>query len=154
MIRIDVLREEVFKFAQPICVELGLELVELTVRAYNENIYIELLADLPTGGIGIEECTRLNHRLDKDLYEVMKLGDHYTLEVSSPGLDRPIKTVQDFRRSIGRHVHLYLKERVAEKLEMDGVVKGVRDAEILVESKFGELIIGIEKIDKAKQIIS
>ncbi|MBF0386633.1 MAG: hypothetical protein HQL20_02120 [Candidatus Omnitrophica bacterium] len=153
MERNAVLQEDILKCARPICAGLGLELVELTVRAFNDALSIELLADLPGGGISFEECARLNRALDKELYETLKLGDNYTLEVSSPGLDRPLTGIADFRRNTGRRIRLFLRERVAGKMEMDAVVKGVTDAEVLLETKFGDLSIGVDKIERARQIV-
>ena len=152
--RIEDLREEIWKIALVLCEGLGIELVELTVRDFNETLRIELLADLPGGAISFEECSRLNRSLDNQLYEVLKLGDNYTLEVSSPGLDRPLTIVPDFRRAVGRRVRLFLKERIHGKIEMDAVIKGLQGSEIVFETKFGELLIGIEKIERARQIIS
>lgn len=151
---IDARREEILLRAQVICNGMGIELVQLTVRGVNETIHIELLADLPAGGISFDECARLNRGLDKELYEGLKLGDNYILEVSSPGLDRPLTAVADFRRACGRRVRLYLKERVQGKMEFDAVVKDVRGQEILFETKIGEQMIGIAKIERARQIIS
>jgi ribosome maturation factor RimP len=83
----------------------------------------------------------------------MKLGNHYTLEVSSPGLDRPLRTFCDFRRVIGREVHLFLRERVQEKMEIEGELKAVREADIIIETKKGECIVPIALIEKGKQVI-
>ncbi|MBF0123120.1 MAG: ribosome maturation factor [Candidatus Omnitrophica bacterium] len=152
--RIEELKVDVLKYAQPICDALGLDIVELGIHPYNETLNVQLFVDRPLGGIEIDECTKVNHRLDVVLYEELKLGNNYTLEVSSPGLDRPLKTFPDFRRVIGRDIHLFLRERVQEKMELEGELKGVREAEVIIETKKGECIIPIALIERGKQVIS
>lgn len=151
--KIEALREEILKRVQPICDDLALDLVELNVHPFGDTMAVQLFVDRPLGGIEIDECTKVNHRLDRILFEDLKLGEHYTLEVSSPGLDRPLRTFRDFRRVVGREVHLFLRERVQEKMELEGVLKGVRDVEIILETKKGECIIPIALIEKGKQVI-
>jgi ribosome maturation factor RimP len=152
--RLDDLKEEVSKRAQLLCDELGLEVVELHLNPYNEAVNIQLIADRPNGGIEIEECSRLNRRLDDILFKELMLGATYTLEVSSPGLDRPLKDFRDFRRVIGREMHIFLHERFQGKMELIGAVKGVRDGEIILKTRDGELIVPLDKIDKGKQVIN
>ncbi|MBF0569481.1 MAG: ribosome maturation factor RimP [Candidatus Omnitrophica bacterium] len=151
--KLDALREEILKRAQVICDTMGLELVDLLVHSYNETLHVQLLADRLTGGIEIDECTKLNHQLDAVLFEELKLGNNYTLEVSSPGLDRPLKSFKDFRRVMGRDVYIFLRERMNGKIELEGLIKGVRDEDIILETKKGEIVIPIALIDKGKQII-
>ena len=151
--RIDDLKADVLKHAQLICDGLGLDIVELGIHPYNDTLNIQLFVDRPLGGIEIGECTKVNHRLDVVLFDELKLGNDYTLEVSSPGLDRPLKTFRDFRRVIGRDVHLFLRERVEEKMELEGELKGVREMDVIIETKKGECIIPIALIERGKQVI-
>jgi ribosome maturation factor RimP len=153
MDKISLLKEEIVRAAAPICQELGIEVVELNVRPFNDGLTIQIFADRPMGGIGIEECTRLNRRLDKVLYEEMKLGDHYTLEVSSPGLDRDLYGYKDLRRIIGRQVQVFFKEPQRGKHEVSGILKAVREADIIVEVRKEEWTIPMGSIEKSKQII-
>jgi ribosome maturation factor RimP len=153
MARFDELREEIYKRAVPICTELGIEIVEVNIHAVNDMLVIQVFADKPAGGIGLEECTALNQRLDKILYDEMKLGDHYTLEVSSPGLDRPLLGYRDFRRVIGRNVHLFLKEPVRGKREIIGELTGLREGELILQVKTEEWLVPTEKVEKGKQIV-
>ena len=152
--RIETVKDEVTRRAEALCEALGLELVEASVKACNETLQIQVFADLPSGGIGLEACTELNHRLDRELFEEMNLGNDYTLEVSSPGLDRPVKTFADCRRSIGREIHFFLREQVEGKREWTGIVTAVRATEVIVQTKKGEILIPIDHIEKGKQVIA
>ncbi len=151
--QLDDLKGSILVRAQALCEEMSLELVELNLNPYNEILNVQVFADRPTGGIGIEECSQLNRRLDDILYNELKLGEKYTLEVSSPGLDRPAKGFQGFRRVIGRDMQIFLRERFEGKMELRGIVKGVREADIILETKNGELTVPMDKIDKGKQVI-
>ena len=90
---------------------LGAELVDLSVKRSRGRNILTILAD-KAGGITLEDCAEINHRLSLFFDEITKNGSEegtflkssYTLEVSSPGLDRPLKTEKDFTRVIGQEV--------------------------------------------------
>jgi ribosome maturation factor RimP len=151
--RFDELKEEIYKRAIPICKELGIEIVDMNLSAYQETLSIQVFADRPTGGIELEECTLLNRRLDDLLYKDLKLGDNYTLEVSSPGLDRHLVNYRDFRRAIERDVHLFMREPVRGKREIIGTLTGVRESELILIVNREEWLVPMDKIEKGKQII-
>ena len=91
----------------------------------------------------------------KDLDNEAGLGDNYTLEVSSPGLDRPLKGYRDLRRVLGREVQVFVKERVNGKCELSGLLQAVRETDIIVVTrKNGEVVVAMDNIEKAKQIIN
>ena len=151
---LETLQQEITRRAEVICQALALELVDVSVKSYNQTFQIQVLADLPLGGIGLEACTELNHRLDRELFEELDLGNNYTLEVSSPGLDRPLMTAGDYRRSTGRAIHFLLKEPVEGKKEWTGVVIAVRETEVIVQTKKGERLILIDHIQKGNHVIA
>ncbi|MFH0754141.1 MAG: hypothetical protein V2A70_06210 [Candidatus Omnitrophota bacterium] len=154
MARFEELVRDVMSLAQPICDTIGIELVHVNVSSYNQVVNIQIFADKPDGGIGMEECARLNRelaaRIDADLF----VGDNYTLEVSSPGLDRALVGYRDLRRVLGRDVQVFLKEQFNGKREFSGVLEAVREAEIIVQTRKGEIVLPMGIIEKAKQIIN
>src|SRR3989338_2787065 len=103
---------------------MGVELVDLKVNRYRGDVAIQIFADRPAGGITIGECSALNRRINETL-ERENLALDYTLEVSSPGLDRPLRTKKDFARVIGKEIRFYLSEAVLERIEYTGVLKRV-----------------------------
>ena len=152
--RFDVLIVDIQNLAQPVCDELGIEIVEVNVKPHNDTLHIQVFADKLEGGIGMEECAQLNRRLAAKLDNDLRLGDNYTLEVASPGLDRPLTQYRDFRRVLGREVQVFLKERINGKCELSGELQAAREADIIVATKKGEVIVPMDKIEKAKQIIN
>ena len=149
----ELLLDKLKAIIDPITAEMNLVLVDLSLRRYYGNISIEILADKEFGGITIEECTALNRRIGQTMEEMNLIAGSFNLEVSSPGLDRPLKTKKDFVRTIRRPVRFFLAQPVAEKLEHAGTIEHVEDENVLVNIN-GEVIrIPINIINKAKQII-
>jgi ribosome maturation factor RimP len=131
----------------------GLDLIDLIYRYEGRDLYLRILVDRPEGGITLDECKNLNQEIGKIIDEKNILQQSYILEVSSPGIDRPLKEKNDFLHCIGRKVKIFLNEKVNDKLEWDGIIIKAEDGSIYIEVK-GEIIqIPISKINKAKQII-
>jgi ribosome maturation factor RimP len=155
MSRFDALIVDIQNLAQPICDEIGVEVVQVNVNPHNETVHIQVFADKPEGGIGMEACAELNRRLAAQLDNDTSLADNYTLEVSSPGLDRALVGYRDLRRVLGREVQVFFKQRVNGKCELSGFLQAVRETDIILETrKSGETIILMDNIEKAKQIIN
>ena len=153
--KFDAMIMEVQTLAQPICDEIGVEVVQINVNPHNDLLHIQVFADKPEGGIGMEECAQLNRCLAAKLDNEMNLGDNYTLEVSSPGLDRDLVGYRDLRRVLGRDVQVFVKERVNGKCELSGLLQAVREADIIVVTKkYGDVVVAMDNIEKAKQIIN
>ncbi|MDD5729961.1 MAG: ribosome maturation factor RimP [Candidatus Omnitrophica bacterium] len=151
--RNDALAAELEQIIGDYLKEQGLDLVELIFRYESMGLMLRILADRPQGGITIEECAKLNIRISDILDEKDIIQDRYTLEVSSPGLDRPLRLKKDFLRCLGREVRFFLSEPIAEKIEIAGRIKEVKDESVEVETETGGVEIPFFKITKAKQII-
>ena len=132
----------------------GLDLVDLIYRYEGRNIYLRILVDKPEGGISLGECARLNNEISRILDEKDILRDRYMLEVSSPGLDRPLLTRSDFLRCIHRNARLFFLESINGKTELEGVITKVEDNSVYIDIDDNTLEIPLAKIKKAKQIIS
>jgi len=132
----------------------GFVLVDLRFykRQGGESV-LEILADRAEGGITLDECSRLNKELGTLLDFSGLLADPYTLEVSSPGLDRPLFTRADFKRSLGREIRLFLKEVVAEKIEHQGILENAGENSIFLKTIDKTIEIPFEKVNKAKRVI-
>ena len=131
----------------------GVELVELILRRQGRGLYLGVLADLPEGNIDIGTCARLNRELGMILEEKNIMPEFYTLEVASPGLDRPLATKADFLRCLKREVVFFLSSPVKDKIEWQGLIKSVSDEAVLIERAGEEFEIPLSSINKGKQII-
>lgn len=132
----------------------GLLLVDLICHREGRNLILRVLADYPRGGIDVDTCARLNNELGAILEGKDIIGESYILEVSSPGLDRPLKSGEDFLRCIKREAVFYLSEPVKKKIEWQGVIKEVGEDAVLIESSGEEISIPLTLINKARQIIA
>jgi len=131
----------------------NLDLIEVIYRYEGKDLILRVLVDRPEGGISLGECAQLNRALDVLLDEKNILQQSYVLEVSSPGLDRPLKTENDFRRSLNKQVKFFLSENIGGKLEWDGLINQVDAVKVCVDTGRTILEIPLDKINKAKQTI-
>ncbi|RKY33011.1 MAG: ribosome maturation factor RimP [Candidatus Omnitrophota bacterium] len=134
--------------------EQGFELVDIIHRYEGKDLFLRILVDRPQGGITMEECAVLNTQIGLILDEKDILQRRYILEVSSPGLDRPLKSKADFMRCLNRSARFFLKEPVEGKIEIAGKLINVSEEDMIeVRTKDKDICIPLEKINKAKQII-
>lgn len=131
----------------------GFDLIDLLYRYEGNALILRILADRPEGGITIDECARINTAIGSILDEKDILKERYILEVSSPGLDRPLSTKDDFLRCIGKKVKFFLGEPVDNKIELEGLVNKADDESVYIDFEGRILNISLSKITKAKQVI-
>ena len=150
----DSSTEKIENFIRPFFIETQLVLVELTVRQNRGSISIQILADKPQGGITIKDCAIVNRKICAAFEEQSFIEGHYVVEVSSPGLDRPLTTRQDFLRVIGREVKFFLSQPIEQKVEYAGRIEKVENDVVQIFSDTGGGVgIPILYINRAKQII-
>lgn len=112
--------------------EHGMEIVDITFRREQEGLVLRILADTPEG-IKVSDCEELNKFLSETLDKEDVIRDRYVLEVSSPGLDRPIKTDVDFERSVGKHLEITTFEAIDGRKTHDGILVGMDKENIVIE---------------------
>jgi ribosome maturation factor RimP len=133
--------------------EQCLDLVELICRYEGSGLVLRIMADRPEGGITLGECASLNSQLGMILEERDIIPERYVLEVCSPGLDRPLTVKQDFVRCMNRPMRLFLREAVDGKIEIEGIVREVKEDSLVIETDAGSREVLLEKIARGKQII-
>ena len=127
----------------------GAQLMELKVIPYRSKKTLRCVADLAEGGITVDTCASINSRIVSFLNESNLLGDDFTVEVNSPGLDWPLKTYRDFLRVKGKLIGLWLVERIDDKDYYEGVVSDINDKGISICDKkidFNMIKVGKEKV--------
>jgi len=133
--------------------ERDLDFVELIYRYEGRDLFLRVLVDKFEGGITLDECARLNRELGNILDEKNILENRFILEVSSPGLDRNLKTENDFKRSINKRVRFFLNDYINGKLEWEGIVNKVEGPVVFVDTGNGLIELPLVKINKAKREI-
>jgi len=131
----------------------GLDLVDLICRHEGRDLIVRILVDRPEGGITLDECAGLNIQISSLLDERGILQTRYILEVASPGLDRPLKTKNDFSRCINKKARFFLNEAVNGKIELEGQISKVENDSVYIDGKNGVIEVPLTKINMAKQII-
>lgn len=129
--------------------ERGIEIVDITFRRESPGLVLRILADKP-GGITVSECEGLNKFLSEALDKEDIIQDRYILEVSSPGLDRPIKTDKDFSRSMGKTLEITAFEAIDGRKMHEGVLMGMDKDSIVIESDGVSTVIPKAKIALAR----
>jgi len=135
---------------------LGYELVsvELSNRGRMLRIFIDKQAvgpqDAGAGGITVDDCARVSNQLARVL-EVENI-DYDRLEVSSPGLDRPLKKEADFARFAGEQARLTLRVPVEGRRNFTGVMRAVAGGRLQLEVEGGMVCIDLANIDKARLV--
>ena len=135
---------------------LGYELVsvELSNRGKMLRIFIDKPAagpqDAGATGITVDDCARVSNQLARVL-EVEDI-DYDRLEVSSPGLDRPLKKEADFVRFAGEQARLTLRVPVAGRRNFTGVMRAVAEGKLQLEIEGGMVSIELANIDKARLV--
>jgi ribosome maturation factor RimP len=117
------------KLIEPVATGMGYELVD--VQASNGGRMLRLFIDKP-GGIGVEDCAAVSRQLSR-VFEVEGV-DYDRLEVSSPGLDRPLRKAADFERFAGQKAELRMRAPDASgRRKFVGVLRGVQAGRVKVE---------------------
>lgn len=145
--------EELRGLISPILEAEGLDLVEFNFSRSRGAALLRLLVDRKEGGITVEECAGLNRRIGALLDGQDFIRDRYILEVSSPGLDRPLKERNDFLRCLNRKIWILLKEPLKGNSEIRGAVKAVKEENLEIDCEGLLSKIPISGIIKAKQIL-
>ncbi|MDR3087605.1 MAG: ribosome maturation factor RimP, partial [Azoarcus sp.] len=97
-----------------------------------------------------EDCETVSRQLTR-VFEVENI-DYDRLEVSSPGLDRPLIKSADFERFAGHEIRLRTAVPVDNQRNFTGVLKGLRDGAVVVDTEKGELLVAFEDIEKARLV--
>jgi ribosome maturation factor RimP len=120
--------EELRTLVTSMAARWGLELVDLKLKGGHGKSLLRVDLDRPgPRGVTLEECQEVSHALGAALENGDVLPGAYTLEVSSPGLDRPIRTPEDVRRNTGRRVIVRTAEPIDGATSFSGVLLGLDD---------------------------
>ncbi|MBE6014134.1 MAG: ribosome maturation factor RimP [Lachnospiraceae bacterium] len=116
----------------PVIEENKFELVDVEYVKEAGTWYLRVYIDKP-GGITIDDCEIVSRRLSDIMDEHDFIDDAYILEVSSPGLGRPLKKDKDFARSIGEEVELKTYKAIDKRKEFKGILKAFDEKTVTVE---------------------
>ena len=142
----EIETDRIGRLAEAFVNELGAELIEVKIGSTRKGKQIVIIVDA-VGGIVIDTCSKIAKRLRNALYEENYAESKFKIEVSSPGVDRPLTTEDDFRRKTGRKIELWHNEDdIASPVV--GVIKSIKRNILLLEEKGITSEISLDKIDR------
>jgi ribosome maturation factor RimP len=133
---------------QPVVTGMGYELVD--VQASNGGRLLRLFIDKP-GGVGLEDCAAVSRQLSR-VFEVERI-DYERLEVSSPGLDRPLRKAGDFARFAGRKAEVRMRRPDATgRRRFVGVLRGAEGGRVQMELEGRTVALELDDVERARLV--
>ena len=143
------LRERLFALIEPLLARLGYELIELEYVPARGRGALRLFIDRPEG-IGLDDCERVSHEVSALLDVEDPIPGAYTLEVSSPGDDRVLRTRAHFDRFVGSRVHVELLAPRAGRRRYTGTLRSVADDGVVLEVDRDSVNVLFREIGRAR----
>ena len=145
-------QQAIIELATPIVDSLNYELVDVEFVKEGANWYLRIYID-KDGGITIDDCQAVSERMSDILDKQDPIQQSYYLEVSSPGLDRPLKTERDFIKYKGEEVEVKLFQPVDGQKLFEGELIGLVENSIVIKSNGKELSFEREKVAIVRRVI-
>lgn len=148
-----LIEEKVLTIAQKSAQKLAYEIVDIEYKMGSKHDLLSIFI-YKKEGIDLDDCAKMSHEIENELDNLQILSRPYYLEISSPGLDRPLKTKDDYRRNLENEVEIKLYGPYEGKKDFIGILKKYDDDKIFIESENNEeIIIPIKNISSIKQVI-
>ncbi len=137
----------------PVIEDLGFELVRVRLMSGKESI-LQIMAERPDGGIEVDDLAEISTAVSATLDVEDPILDTYTLEVSSPGIDRPLTRLKDFATFEGYEAKLETDELIDGRRRFKGELAGVEDDEVLINIEEGTIGLKFEWLSDAKLVLT
>ncbi len=138
------------ELVEPLVVARGLELVGLEVKGYAGRRLVRLVVDSDSG-VDVESCAELSRRVGAALDDNDSIPGSYTLQVTSPGADRPLRTQRDFARNLGRSVRVWTRPLDDGRgQELVGVVAAVGEDMVTLDVDGDEIALALADVDRGR----
>lgn len=146
---------------EPEAKTLGFELVRVKLSGQGDERTLQVMAEDPaTGQLVVEQCMALSRRISDRIDAIEEGGEElvrgaYNLEVSSPGIDRPLTRAKDYADWAGHEVNVSLSEPVDEHRKLRGELRGIENDVVTIEDrKFGIVEVPLASIHSAKLVLT
>ena len=152
------LAADVAALAEPVLIDMGFRLVRVAISG-RDGTTVQIMAERPDGTITVQECAEISRNLSPVLDAHDPISGQYTLEISSPGIDRPLVRPSDLEDWAGYEAKVELKEAISGRKRFRGVLEGVEDGEVRMEvelDQIGRQVIGlpIRMIAEARLVLT
>ncbi|HKL64744.1 MAG TPA: ribosome maturation factor RimP [Roseovarius sp.] len=137
----------------PVIEDMGFELVRVRLMGGKTQL-LQIMADRPEGGIEVDECAAISTAVSAVLDVEDPIIDAYTLEVSSPGIDRPLTRLKDFEEFEGYEAKLETAEPIDGRKRFKGVLAGVEGEEVMLNVDEGTIGLQFDWLSDAKLVLT
>ena len=137
----------------PAIEDLGFELVRVRLMSGKSTI-LQIMTDRPDGGIEVDECAAVSNAVSAVLDVEDPILDAYTLEVSSPGIDRPLTRLKDFDAFEGYEAKLETAEPIDGRRRFKGELAGIDGDEVLINVEEGTIGLKFDWLSEAKLVLT
>lgn len=149
--------EKIEKIVTPVVNEMGLSLVDIEYMQDGGYWYVRIYVENLNGEITLEECAAISGKIDEDVDKLIE--QRFFLEVSSPGIERPLKKIEDFIRFKGEKIKVSLKHKINEKHKIndkksfEGIITECKDNIIFLEIEEENIVeVPFSEVKKANII--
>ncbi|MDG1471346.1 ribosome maturation factor RimP [Pseudosulfitobacter sp. SM2401] len=137
----------------PVIEDLGYELVRVRLMT-GKNAILQVMADKPEGGIEVDDCAKISNEVGAVLDVEDPIAEEYALEVSSPGIDRPLTRMKDFENFEGYEAKIETTELVDGRRRFKGELAGIEGDEVLINVAEGTLGLKFDWLSDAKLVLT
>ena len=149
----SAVEKKLLELINPIIIDMGFELVRLRLISSKE-ITLQIMVARPDGFINVDECADLSTAISALLDVEDPIIDAYSLEVSSPGIDRPLTRMKDFEEFEGYDARLETVELIDGRKRFKGTLAGTNGSEIMINVDEGTIGLEFEWLAEAKLILT
>ncbi|MBI4368731.1 MAG: ribosome maturation factor RimP [Elusimicrobia bacterium] len=145
------LRQKIEKFLAPLAASQGLELLDLDWRREPSGWVLRIYLDHESRPVTLDDCENMSRLTSQRLDEADIIPCRYSLEVSSPGLRRPLKKIRDYQRFLGERAHIELKEPIdnTQQRVVSGFIEAVQENKVLIVAGPRRHLLDIGSVSKA-----
>ena len=141
------------EIAKPVIEDLGYELVRMRLQGGKTDI-VQIMADKPDGGIEVDDCGVISTALSAVFDVEDPIAGEYNLEVSSPGIDRPLTRLKDFEMWNGYEAKIETEELIDGRRRFKGQLAGVEGDEVLITIEEGTIGLKFDWLTDAKLVLT
>ncbi len=143
----------VMEIIDPVITDMGYELVRVRLMS-GKSATLQIMAQKPDGTIEVDDCALISTAVSAVLDVEDPIVDAYTLEVSSPGIDRPLTRLKDFEQWKGYEAKIETEELIDGRRRFKGELAGVEGNEVLIEIEEGTIGLQFEWLSDAKLVLT
>lgn len=144
--------ETIWKLAEPVALECGVELVEVEYVKEGTEWFLRLYIDKEMTSVELDDCEAVSRKVSEILDKADPIEQAYRLEVSSPGIERPLKRLKDFERFKGEKVRARAFSPINGQKEFIGILGGADDDNIVLDIDGQEILLERKKISRVNLV--